>query len=138
MKTITIKTQINQPIDLVWSVLVTPEHITHYHFSSEDWHTPKASVDLVENGQFTYFMQAKDESFGFDYGGIYTKIGKPHTLNMKLGYNREVHTHLQVLDQHTTLVTQSFEPEQTFPLEAQEKGWQAILDNLKSYCESLS
>ena len=39
-------------------------------------------------------------------------------------------------DPDKTLVTESFEAENLNPAEMQRKGWQAILNNFRKYCES--
>jgi uncharacterized protein YndB with AHSA1/START domain len=39
-------------------------------------------------------------------------------------------------DEHGTVITEEFEAEQQNPLELQQKGWQAILDNFRNYVET--
>lgn len=37
----------------------------------------------------------------------------------------------------TVKVTETFDPENTHPIEFQKAGWQAIMDNFKKYTETL-
>ena len=69
MEKISITTRVNQPIDLVWEVWNDPQHIMNWNQASEDWHTVHASNNLTVGGQLLSRMEAKDGSFGFDFGG---------------------------------------------------------------------
>ena len=51
--------------------------MTKWNFASEDWHSPFAENDLSEGGKFISRMEAKDGSFGFDFGGVYDEIKLP-------------------------------------------------------------
>jgi uncharacterized protein YndB with AHSA1/START domain len=57
---------VNAPIEQVWDAYTTPEDIKQWNSASEDWHTPRATVDLREGGVFSSRMEAKDGSLGFD------------------------------------------------------------------------
>ncbi len=46
MNAITVSTTVNAPLDHVWNVRNSPEHITQWCFASDDWHAPKAENDL--------------------------------------------------------------------------------------------
>ena len=70
---ITIETTVNAPIDRVWAAWSDPRAIEQWNAASHDWHTPRASVDLREGGQFSSRMEAKDGSMGFDFAGTYTR-----------------------------------------------------------------
>jgi len=65
---ITIKTLINAPVAFVWKKWTTPEDIIQWNAASDDWHTTKAENDLRPGGSFSSRMEAKDGSFGFDFG----------------------------------------------------------------------
>lgn len=71
---ITVVTTVHAPIEKVWKVWTEPEHVMQWNNASPDWHTPKAESDLREGGSFNYRMEAKDGSFGFDFGGTFDHI----------------------------------------------------------------
>src|SRR5438552_2363997 len=73
---ITVKTTVNAPVEKVWKCFTTPEHITQWNAASPDLHSPAAQNDLREGGTFSYRMEAKDGSMGFDFGGVYDAVKK--------------------------------------------------------------
>ncbi len=64
---IKIEANIEAPIEKVWEYWTEPRHIKNWNNASDDWHTPDATNDLTVNGEFSYRMEAKDGSFGFDF-----------------------------------------------------------------------
>ena len=134
MEPIEVKSTINAPIDQVWDYWTSPKHIMNWNFASRDWHCPKAENNLVHGGEFHYYMEAKDGSFGFDYWGTYLNIEEGKHLELKLGDGRKVTVLFESLGNETT-VTEIFDPETTNPVELQKTGWQLILDNFKAYVE---
>jgi len=132
---ITIEAIVNAPVEKVWKLWNGPEHIVKWAAASDDWHTTKSENDLREGGVFSSRMEAKDGSFGFDFGGVYD-IVKPHELiTYTLGDDRRVEIIFDA-DNNTTKITQHFEAEGTNPIEMQRGGWQAILNNFKKYAEA--
>ena len=71
---ITVKTTVHAPIEKVWEYWNEPEHMTKWSHASDDWHTPYAENDLRVGGKFVARMEAKDGSFGFDFGGVYDEV----------------------------------------------------------------
>jgi uncharacterized protein YndB with AHSA1/START domain len=71
---ITVETIINAPVEVIWRAWTTPVDIEQWNAASEDWHTTKASVDLRVGGSFSFRMEAKDGSIGFDFSGTYTNV----------------------------------------------------------------
>ena len=71
---ITVQATVNAPIEKVWDYWNTPEHIKQWNSASPDWHTPSSENDLRVGGRFTARMEAKDGSFGFDFGGVYDEV----------------------------------------------------------------
>ncbi|MEO5562713.1 MAG: SRPBCC domain-containing protein, partial [Chitinophagaceae bacterium] len=65
---LTVETTVDAPIKKVWEFWSTPEHIIKWNNASDDWHTTKSENDLREGGKFSARMEAKDGSFGFDFG----------------------------------------------------------------------
>ncbi|SMD15470.1 SRPBCC family protein [Pedobacter nyackensis] len=133
--TITVEAVVNAPVDKVWEFWTKPEHIIKWNNASEDWHTPKAENDLRVGGAFSSRMEAKDGSFGFDFGGVYDEVKTNELIAYTLGDDRRVKISFAA-DGQTTKVTEVFEAEAINPVEMQQTGWQAILDNFKKYAES--
>ncbi len=71
---ITVETTVSAPIEKIWLAWTSPEDIKKWNTTSDDWHTTKASLDLRVGGSFSYRMEAKDGSFGFDFAGTFTRI----------------------------------------------------------------
>jgi uncharacterized protein YndB with AHSA1/START domain len=112
-----------------------PEHITKWSNASDDWHTPYAENDLRVDGKFLSRMEAKDGSFGFDFGGVYNDVKNQELIAYTLGDGRKVNIHFTNKDGGTKVV-ETFEAEDENSLELQKTGWQAILNNFKNYVES--
>jgi len=134
--TLTVKTLVNLPIEKVWTFWTEPQHITQWNAASDDWHTPRAENDLTVGGRFVSRMEAKDGSFGFDFGGTYTKIEMLRLIEYTIDDNRKVSVKF-VQQGSTTQITEDLEAENQNPVEMQQAGWQAIIDNFKKYAERL-
>lgn len=133
---ITIEAHVNASTETVWKIWTSPEHITQWNAASPDWHTPKATHHLTVGGTFTYRMEAKDGSFGFDFGGIFTKIEPAKELAYVLGDERTVSILFREENGGTHII-QTFDAENQNPIDMQRMGWQAILNNFKAYTENL-
>lgn len=131
---ITVETTVHAPVDNVWTYWTEPEHITKWYVASKEWHAPKAENDLRAGGKFITRMEAKDGSFGFDFGGIYDEVILHDTIVYKLDDGRKV-TIAFTSQGNTTKITEVFEGEFENSIEMQRNGWQAILDNFKTYSE---
>jgi uncharacterized protein YndB with AHSA1/START domain len=132
---ITIEATVNAPIDKVWKYWNEPEYITQWCAASPDWHAPAAQNDIKKGGAFTTTMAAKDGSFSFDFGGIYDEVITNELIEYTMGDGRKAKIVFSESGDQTKIV-ESFEPEETNPREMQQGGWQAILDNFKSYTEN--
>ena len=132
---ITVQNTVNAPVSKVWAYWSKPEHITKWATASDDWHTPWANNDLRVGGSFASRMEAKDGSFGFEFGGIYDVVKENEAIKYTLGDGRKVQVYFTA-EGDTTKIVQSFEAETENPEEMQRGGWQAILDNFKKYTES--
>ena len=133
---ITIKATVNAPLEKVWSAWSNPEDIMKWNSASDDWHTPKAENDLRTGGKFISRMEAKDGSWGFDFGGVYDNVEKYKVIEYTMGDGRKVKVTFTGIG-NTTEVVETFDPESENSIELQRSGWQAILDNFKNYTESL-
>ena len=132
---ITVQATVNAPIEKVWETWTQPQHITKWCSASDDWHVPHAENDLQTGGSFSTRMEAKDGSFGFDFGGVYDDVKTNERIAYTMGDGRKVTITFTANDGETTIV-ETFEPESQNPIEMQQGGWQAILNNFKKYTEA--
>lgn len=134
---ITVEATINASVQKVWECWTEPQHITKWCFASDDWHAPVAENDLRAGGSFMSRMEAKDGSFGFDFGGVYDGVITHEHISYTMEDTRKVKISFAG-DNNSTKVVETFEAETENPIEMQQAGWQAILNNFKKYVESLS
>ena len=80
-------------------------------------------------------MEAKDQSAGFDFGGVYTSVLEQKQIEYTMDDGRTVNVTFDAHDGHTH-VSETFEAESEHSPEMQQQGWQAILENFKKYAES--
>lgn len=134
-QSITVHTTVKAPIDKVWKFWTLPEHITHWNYASDTWHTPFVNNDLKVGGKFLFRMEAKDRSEGFDFEGVYETVKINELIEYKLSDTRKVRIDFTTKDNETTIV-ETFEAEDENSIEVQKGGWQSILDNFKKYTEA--
>ena len=132
---IEVHTSINASLDKVWEFWTLPEHITHWNFASNDWCCPSTENDLRPGGKFSWIMEAKDGSMGFDFEGNYDQIIPHKLIKYHIADGRSVTISFSV-DGKNVIVHESFEAEEMNSEDLQKAGWQAILDNFKKYVES--
>lgn len=133
---IVVEVWINESRGKVWDCWTNPKHIAGWNFASDDWCCPAAENDLREGGKFSARMEAKDGSFGFDFGGVYNTVKTNSLIESTLGDGRRVKVEFEQVGEQTRVV-ESFEAENENSRELQQSGWQAILDNFKKYAESV-
>jgi len=131
---ITVETKVKAPIDKVWKCWTTPEDIVEWNNASADWHTPSAANNLTPGGAFTYRMEAKDGSMGFDFAGEYDEVKEHELISYTIADGRRVRVEFGKNGNETTVI-ETFEPENVNPADMQREGWQAILNNFKDYME---
>lgn len=132
---ITITTKVDATVEKVWQYWNEPNHITQWCTASEDWHTPKATNDLKENGKFSTTMAAKDGSVSFDIVGTYSAIKTNELLHYTMEDGRIVKI-IFVPFEGSVKIVETFEAENQNSMELQKQGWQNILDNFKTYVEN--
>lgn len=133
---IAIETMVRVPVETAWNAYCDPEAIVHWNFATPLWCCSKAENDLREGGRFSYRMEARDGSMGFDFFGSYTEVKAFKRIRYVLGDGREVTTEFAEKDGGTHVST-VFDAETVHEAEMQKSGWQAILDNYKQYAETL-
>ncbi len=132
---ITVENTINAPVQKVWQYWNEPEHITKWCHANDDWHAPFAENDLRNGGSFETTMAAKDGSFSFDFGGVYDNVEEYKLIEYTMEDGRNVKIEFTA-GNNSTHIVETFDAENTNPVELQQQGWQAILNNFKSYTES--
>ncbi len=131
---ITVQALVKAPVEKVWTYWNEPEHITKWSFASEDWHAPSAKNDLRPGGKLVVRMEAKNGSAGFDFAATYDVVKEHEEIAYTLDDGRKVNITFTPQGNETKVV-ETFDAEGTYPLEYQQAGWQAILDNFKRYTE---
>lgn len=132
---ITIEATVNAPIEKVWKNWNDPDDIMKWNSAHPSWHCPKAENDFRIGGKLNARMEAVDGSMGFDFWGIYTEIKNHELIAYTLGDDRKVEI-IFTANGDSTKIVETFEAESENPIEMQRDGWQAILNNFKSYTES--
>jgi uncharacterized protein YndB with AHSA1/START domain len=133
---ITIEALVEASKEKVWECWTEPKHIIKWNNASEDWHTTHAENDLHTGGKFLSRMEAKDGSFGFDFGGVYDEVKLYETIEYSLGDGRKVKINFSE-EGNNTKVIETFDAETENSIERQQMGWQAILNNFKNYTEQV-
>lgn len=131
---ITVQNTINAPVAKVWEYYTSPEHIIKWNAASDDWHTTRAENDLRTGGSFVSRMEAKDGSFGFDFGGTYDEVRTHELIAYTMGDGRKA-TVTFTPEGNATKVVVKFDAETQHAEDFQRSGWQAILDAFKKHTE---
>lgn len=137
MEWIEIKIKVQAPIDKVWHCWVDEECITKWNFATPEWCCPSASNDLKVGGKFSYRMEAKDGSFGFDFFGIYDEIVEEKLIRYTMGDGRRCEISFSITEEGV-VIKESFEAEDQNAAEMQRTGWLAILGNFKALVEKMN
>jgi uncharacterized protein YndB with AHSA1/START domain len=136
MTRIRVETVVDAPIEQVWAAYVEPEHIVKWNAASDDWHSPRSTVDLRVGGRFSSRMEARDGSMGFDFEGTWTRIIPEESLQYRMDDGRVVDVEFVDRDSGVWVVVE-FDPEEENPRAMQLQGWQAILNNFRRYVEGM-
>ena len=132
---ITIEATVDAPIEAVWAAWTTPADIMQWNAASDDWHCPSAQNDLRPGGSFSWRMEARDGSMGFDFDGTYTEVEEHVRIAYSLGDDRGVTIDFLPGPDGVT-VRETFEAEDQHTGEQQRQGWQAILERFRWHVES--
>ncbi|HEX2083377.1 MAG TPA: SRPBCC family protein [Xanthomonadaceae bacterium] len=134
---LTVEALARTDLKTAWSAYNTPDDITQWNTPDPSWHSPRSQVDLREGGKFNTRMEAKDGSMGFDFEGTYTNVVPNEVVEYRMGDGREAIVRFSE-EPEGTRVRVDFDPESENPIEMQQAGWQAILDNFARYVEGKS
>ena len=136
MDKINIDITILAPVEKVWDYYNEPKHIVKWNFAHESWECPSSENDLRVGGKFNNRMEAKDGSFGFDFVGVYDEVVKYELIKYHIEDDRNVEIVFERIDENTTNVKISFDPEKQNSVEMQCEGWYAILNNFHKHVEN--
>lgn len=131
---ITVTATIQADQKKVWDYYTNPKHIVNWNFADPSWQCPTAENDMNVGGVYKARMEAKDGSFGFDFEAIYSEIIDGQEFTYEFG-GRTANVRMKNANDHTEIIL-TFEPEKENPIDMQKEGWQAILNNFKSYTEA--
>ena len=134
---ITIETTIKSTLTDVWRKWTNPDDIKNWNFASSDWICPKAQNRLVVGERFSYRMESKDGSMGFNFEGTYTAIDPEKKIEFALDDERRVQVRFEEVTDGIR-VSETFTAEDQNSAEQQRQGWQSILDNFKAHVEKKS
>jgi uncharacterized protein YndB with AHSA1/START domain len=119
---ISIETVVNAPLSTVWNSWVTPEDITKWNYAIDEWCCPNAEINIQVGEKFSYRMEAKDGSTGFDFEGTFTKVAKNEAIHFELEDNRVVTVEFSETDEGVK-VLETFEAEDENSAEQRKQGW---------------
>jgi len=131
---ITVEVNVNAPMEDTWASFIKEDSIIHWNHASDDWCCPWAKNIFNVDGEFSYRMEAKDGSFGFDFAGKYLEIEEKKKILYELEDSRRVEVKF-IQNGNNTKIIETYDAEEENSLELQKNGWQAILDNFKKYAE---
>lgn len=85
-----------------------------WNFASDDWHCPKAYVDLRIGGTFSSRMESRDGRAGFDFSGRYSAVLKHQRIEYEMGDGRGADVRFRTGGDGTD-VTVRFDPDSDYP-----------------------
>ena len=131
---ITVETVVRADLSKVWNAWNNPEDIQQWNSASDDWHTPRSTVDLREGGKFVARMESKDGAEGFDFEGTYTRVEPRKLIEYRMSDGRECKVEFA---ERTggVLVKETFDAETKNTPELQRQGWQSILESFARHVE---
>lgn len=71
---ITIETSAKVPVATAWAAWTTPDDITQWNAASGYRVCPSADLDLRAGGRFSYRLEARDRTMGFDFEGTFARV----------------------------------------------------------------
>jgi uncharacterized protein YndB with AHSA1/START domain len=131
---IIVTAEISATLDQVWEKWTQGAHVVNWNFAHHSWCCPRATSDFKVGGISSYRMEAKDGSMGFDLNATFTQIEPLAMIASVLEDGRKVEVRFTKSEKGIH-IEQRFEPESQNSRDLQQMGWQAILDQFKTYCE---
>jgi len=131
---INVESTIAAEPEKVWDYYNDPERIVQWNSASDDWHSPSSRNDVRVGGTFSHRMESRDGSQGFDFEGTYDEVDELRKIAYTMTDGRQATVLFEDLD-GSTRVAIAFDPDNEYPPDFQQQGWQAILDGFKAYTE---
>jgi uncharacterized protein YndB with AHSA1/START domain len=132
---ISVQVSIHAPIEKIWKCWTSPEDIICWNNASDDWHTVRAENDLRRGGKFSFRMEARDGSTGFNFDGVYDEVITLKQIGYTISDGRKVKIIFLKSGDEIKLI-EVFEAEDYHTAELQRSGWQAILNNFRKHVET--
>lgn len=132
---IEISVLIHATLDEVWEKWISIDGIQQWSFASDDWAAEGIINDVRKGGIIKNRNYAKDGSAEFMFEGKYTEVIPHKQLAFILGDGRKVEVNF-IESGDAVTIKELFDPETDNPVEMQQQGWQAYLDNFKKFVES--
>ena len=124
---IIVSAQIKAGLSEAWNYYTIPEHITQWNFADPSWHCRGLPNDLRPGGKYVARMEARDGSFGFDFGVVYDQVVPQKLISYTIGDGRKKQPCSLIRRGTITEVIVEFEAEHQNPVDLQRGGWQSIL-----------
>jgi len=131
---LTAEIEVNAPIEKVWELWTSPAAIMQWNNISDDWHNTKVENDLRPGGKFLFAMGLKNGSFNFDFCGTYDEVKINELITYTLDDSRT--TRVTFTGANPVKVTETFEANNTDPVDMQRSFCQAVLGRFKKYVEA--
>jgi uncharacterized protein YndB with AHSA1/START domain len=131
---ITVNIVVDASLEKAWHYWTNPLEILKWNQPTDEWHTTKAEVDFQPGGQFLYRMERKDGTDGFDYAGIYDFIIPLERIEYTGTDGRRTFITFDLLETKT-VITETFESDESLPLEMQREFCTGVLENFKKLVE---
>nr|MBF6611257.1 SRPBCC domain-containing protein [Chryseobacterium sp.] len=74
METVKSEIRLLAPVEKVWTYFSEPHHVQKWFFAIKDWRCARALNELREGGNFSYRMENKDGSHGYDFVGTIDSV----------------------------------------------------------------
>lgn len=132
---IEISVDIKAPVSKVWEKLIDIEAVKFWSFASDDWAAEGIENNVVVGGKYSARNYAKDGSMEFVLTWVYDQVEPQKYLAYTMEDGRKVEVRFTETEEGTRL-DQAFEAESENSEEMQRSGWQAYLNNFKSFVES--
>jgi uncharacterized protein YndB with AHSA1/START domain len=132
--TITVKVEINAPIEKVWELWTTPAHIMQWNNTSSEWQNLKVENDPRPGGRFLFVMASKDGSQKFDFTGTYDEVITNELISYTLDDGRKT---INTFSSGNPLeIIEAFDAEGSLPVDMQRDFCNGVLLSFKNYAEN--
>jgi len=123
---ITVETDVAAPVEQVWRAYTHPR-TSNSERSSDDWHTPAATVDLPGRWRLFLTHGGKDGSMGFDFAETIRRSSSTSSSSIRSATVRRSRVYSRP---EWCRGARDFDSEPTHSVEQQRAGWLAILNQL--------